>query len=97
MGNRHRHKKQRLEIRARMARTGESYQQALAKILHERAVPIADVDLVGIDYFGEPAALATFQILGRVACLLVSSRLHPRPFPDSPFFALATRGPRTVH
>jgi hypothetical protein len=98
MGNRHHHKKLRTEVRARMARTGESYQKALARILDERSARVTDgtVDLVRIEYFGTPAALATFEITGRLACLVVSSPHHPRPFPDSPLVALATRGPRTI-
>jgi len=99
MGNRHHHKKLRADVRARMARTGESYQKALAQILDERSTPKAarDIDLVPIDYFGAPAALATFEIAGRLACLVVSSRHRLRPFPQSPLVALAMRGPRAIH
>ncbi|WP_437965983.1 hypothetical protein WMF04_41160 [Sorangium sp. So ce260] len=99
MGNRHHHKKLRADVRARMARTGESYQKALARILDERSAPAParGVDLVPIEYFGAPAALATFEIAGRLACLVVSSPHHRRPFPYSPLVAVAMRGPRTVH
>ena len=98
MGNRHHHKKLRAEVRARMARTGEGYQQALARILHERAARTGDaVDLLGIEYFGVPATLATFEIGGRLACLVVSSRHVPRPFPDTPIFALRSFDPHAVH
>ncbi|WP_437315238.1 hypothetical protein [Sorangium sp. So ce385] len=99
MGNRHHHKKLRADVRARMARTGESYQRALARILDERSspAPARGVDLVPIAYFGAPAALATFEIAGRLACLVVSSPHRPRPFPHDPLVALAMRGPRTVH
>lgn len=105
MANRHGHKKLRIAIRARMARTGESYQQALARILelHEPvgrtpARPKATesgLDLLSIRYFGVPAALATFEIAGRLAALVVSSPHHPGPFPKNPIIALGS--PRTVH
>ncbi|AUX19809.1 hypothetical protein SOCEGT47_002620 [Sorangium cellulosum] len=99
MGNRHHNKKLRADVRAKMARTGESYQKALARLLAERSAPgpVRGVDLVPIDYFGAPAALATFEIAGRLACLVVSSPHHPRPFPRGPLVALAARGLRTVH
>jgi hypothetical protein len=98
MGNRHHHKKLRAEVRARMARTGESYQRALARIQSERAESATGtVDLLPIEYFGTPAALATFDIAGRLACIVVSNRYVPRPFPTSPMFALASFCTPTVH
>lgn len=98
MGNRHHHKKLRAEVRARMARTGEGYQRALAKILEERtARPANAVDLVRIDYFGVSAALATFEIAGRLACVVVSSRQLPRPLPETPLLALGSFDPHAVH
>jgi len=94
MGNRHHHKKLRSEVRARMARTGESYQRALARILGERAPreAVDAVDLVPITYFGVQAALATFEIAGRLAWVVVSSRHLGGPFPKSPLFGLVAQG-----
>ena len=101
MGNRHGNKKLRLAVRARMARTGESYQKALSSLLH-LDVPTQTsmrweatdngVDLLPIRYFGAPAAIATFEIAGRLAVVVVSS---PGPFPQNPIVALGP--PRTVH
>lgn len=90
MGNRHHHKKLRAEVRARMARTGESYQQALTRIRDERVQreQARDVDLVSIAYFGVPVTLATFEIAGRLACVVVSSRHLAGPFPRSPLAGL---------
>ena len=60
-----------------MAETGESYQQALARV---RAQPQTspphaprDVDLLCIDYFGTELTLATFQIVEHLACVFVPS------------------------
>ena len=85
MGNRHGNKKLRLAARARMATTGESYQKALAALtLHPRPErperPRYAVDLIPIRYFGEPAAMATFEIAGRYAVVMVSRAHlgHPR-------------------
>ncbi|MBX3226845.1 MAG: hypothetical protein KIT84_38495 [Labilithrix sp.] len=95
MGNRRHHKKLRAEVRARMARTGESYQQALARVLEGRTA--GAVDLLRIEYFGAPATLATFEVAGRLACVVVSSRHAPRPFPESPIYALRSLDPHAVH
>ena len=104
MGNRHGNKKLRLAVRARMARTGESYQKALSSLLHlevptqapTRREPTDNVvDLLPIRYFGVPAAVATFEIAGRLAVLVVSSPHRPAPFPQNPIVALGP--PRTVH
>jgi len=81
-----------------MARTGESYQRARAAVLalHTRseATDIA-VDLLPIRYFGVQAALATFEIAGRLAVLMVSSPYFLGPFPLNPLIALGP--PRAVH
>ena len=81
------HKKRRAEVRARMARTHESYQRALARIL----AGDDDVDLLAIEYFGVPVALAIYDIGGRIACLVVSSSCHRGPFPGTPLHALRDR------
>ena len=89
-----------------MAKTGESYQQALARL---RAQPpeaplhaARDIDLLCIDYFGTELTLATFQILERLSCVVVpSSRLARASSASasvsqrSPFLALS--GQRIVH
>jgi hypothetical protein len=92
MGNRHHHKKLRADVRAAIATTGESYQQALCRLRSARrqaVAPRAHVDLIPIDYFGIPLTLATFEILGDLSCVAVSGGRLPRPFPKSPLFALA--------
>jgi hypothetical protein len=94
MGNRHHDKKMRAAARAAMASTGESYQQALCRLRNARrtaGAPTRDVDLVPIEYFGIPLTLATFEILGDISCVAVSGSRFPRPFPESPLFALARR------
>jgi hypothetical protein len=87
-----------------MARTGESYQKALSSLLHlevpTQASPRSEatdngVDLLPIRYFGAPAAIATFEIAGRLAVLVVSIPHRPAPFPKNPIVALGP--PRTVH
>jgi hypothetical protein len=82
-----------------MARTGESYQKALAQVCADRALlgRRDAVDLVPVQYFGVPATLATYELVGRLACVVVSSSRHQGPFPANPLIALATRGPRIVH
>lgn len=104
MGNRHGNKKLRLAVRARMARTGESYQKALSSLLHLDAAAHESklqgatddgVDLLPIRYFGAPAAIATFEIAGRLAVLVVSSSHRRAPFPQTPLVALGL--PRAVH
>lgn len=72
MGNRHHDKKLRAEVRARMARTGETYQRALECIrARRRSEP--RVDLVPFDWFGAPAALATIQNMGMTFFYVVSA------------------------
>lgn len=87
-----------------MERTGESYQRALSSLLHldvptqtskQSEVTDNGVDLLPIRYFGAPAAIATFEIAGRLAVLVVASPHRPGPFPQNPIVALGP--PRTVH
>ncbi|MEO7109022.1 MAG: hypothetical protein ABI183_01180 [Polyangiaceae bacterium] len=78
-----------------MAKTNESYQQARAQILMTRNVGDPRVDLLPIRYFGGPAALATFEIAGRLAVLVVSGTRQRLPFPQNPLLALGS--PRTLH
>lgn len=96
MANRHSHKKLRAEIRARMAATGETYQKAHWQILGARAkTPNAgSADLVPITYFGVPATLATFEALGRLFVMLVSSPVRAHPFPANPMLGML--GTRSV-
>ena len=104
MGNRHGNKKLQLAVRARMATTGQSYQKALSSLLQlgepmrasaRRAATDNGVDLVPIRYFGAHAAIATFEIAGRLAVLVVSSPHRAAPFPQNPIVALGP--PRAVH
>jgi hypothetical protein len=105
MGNRHGHKQLRIAIRARMSQTGESFQQARAQILKQRGhlakpwptpeVSLIHADLLPIRYFGAPAALATFEIAGRLSVLVISSSSGLGPFPRNPLIALGP--PRLVH
>ncbi|HEY0463187.1 MAG TPA: hypothetical protein VGC79_03215 [Polyangiaceae bacterium] len=77
-----------------MAATGDSYQQALARVREKRrlaAAPSRDIDLMPITYFGVPLTLATFQILGDLSCVVLSGSRFPEPVPKSPLFALARR------
>jgi hypothetical protein len=61
MANRHSHKKLRAEIRARMRRTGESYQRARQSVLARAPVSASalEVDFVTFEFFGAPMTLAT--------------------------------------
>jgi hypothetical protein len=87
MANRHTHKKLRAEIRARMAATGESHQQAHTRIEGLRvSVREPRTDLVAFSFFGVPATLATLETHGfTVFAVVPSSRLWEkgqlRPFP----------------
>jgi hypothetical protein len=89
MANRHSHKKLRVQIRARMARTGESYQRARDHLLaSERSDTPPRTDLVPFSYFGIPATLATIEDRGlTVFSVLPSSTLwqkgYPHPLPIS--------------
>jgi len=84
MANRHSHKKLRAEIRARMTKTGESYQAARQRILMRTNGQHADVDLVPFRFFGVPLTLATTEgsVVHFVAVLRAiprSSRTYPLP------------------
>jgi hypothetical protein len=105
MGNRHGHKQLRRAARARMANTGESYQQARSSLLAQRQpLPLArpeteassiGADLMPIRYFGLPLAMATFQIAGKLAVLALSGPQGRGPFPLNPLLALGST--RAVH
>ena len=109
MGNRHANKQLRRAVRARMALTGESYQQAHASLRLRpptRQAPAAprptaprptagDVDLLSIRYFGVPSVLATFEIAGRLSVLVLSNPFLSGPLPLNPLLALGSR--RSVH
>jgi hypothetical protein len=81
MANRHSHKKLRAEIRERMAKTGESYQAARARIL-VRPCAQAAIDLVPFQFFGVPMTLMTAEgrIVDSIAVLRATSRSAP-PYP----------------
>lgn len=87
MANRHHHKKLRAEIRARVEATGESYQQARARILSRTpALNGTPTDLVPFSYFGLPGTLATFEFQGLSMFAFVPSsrswgRGYPHPYP----------------
>ena len=85
MANRHTHKKLRAEIRARIKTTGESYQQARARILSHTTLRNAPrVDLVPFSYFGLPGTLASFETEGAAMFAFVpSSRSWRRGYPHS--------------
>jgi hypothetical protein len=97
MGNRHHNKKLRAQVRARMAQTGERYQQALSRLAVQRGtnLQVHDVDLLHVDYFGEPLTVATFQMLDRVSCVVLPSRHLSCSLPKAPILALGLR--RSVH
>ncbi len=61
MANRHAHKKLRAEIRARMAKTGESYQTARNRIVSRAVRHSIAVDLILFTRFGVRMTLATFE------------------------------------
>jgi hypothetical protein len=102
MANRHSHKKLRAEIRARMARTGESHQQAREWLTREwltRARSLApELQLTGLDviefsYFGKPAMLATWCTYGVPIAMMVSEAAG-RPLLGKSFTWFDTRGRR---
>ena len=105
MANRHGHKQLQRAARARMAETGESYQRARAAVLmlDKRARPprarseatAIGVDLLPIRYFGLQAALATFEIAGRLSVLVLSGAQGRGAFPLNPLIALGP--PRAIH
>jgi hypothetical protein len=88
MANRHSHKKLRAEVKARMARTGESYQEARRRIQAEGSRParapsahyeLDAFELTEFTYFGKPAMLATWTTFGTAhgAMLLTDIVRHP--------------------
>jgi hypothetical protein len=88
MANRHSHKKLRAEVRARMARTGESYQQARQKLLALRrsgsasAQACSGFDLLEFRYLGKPAVLASWHSYGVPIALFLSEAVRlPLMFP----------------
>ncbi len=91
MGNRHHNKKLRAAVRATMARTGESYQTVLSRLRspeREAVARTSDVDLIRVDYFGIPMTIATFELLGHLACVVAPSSMPSGPFPRNPLIAL---------
>jgi len=101
MGNRHHHKKQRARVRAVMAETGESYQRVLSRLRAAKAAKAhagSDIDLLCVDYFGTRVAIATFEILESLSCVVLPNSRLPlvaSAIPKSPLFALAR--PRIKH
>jgi hypothetical protein len=95
MANRHSHKKLRAEARARMARTGESYQQARQRLLAPQSSvsvrAFSGFDLLEFSYFGKPAVLASWHSYG-VAVAIVLSEAVGRPL-MLPRFALQSAIP----
>jgi hypothetical protein len=61
MANRHTNKKVRTQVRLRMSATGETYQQALSRILRVDSDRCSSVDLIAARYFGWPIVLAVFE------------------------------------
>ena len=95
MANRRSHKKLRAEAKARMARTGESYQRALQQLLgaqaqRERfAAERAEVDgceLTEFTYFGRPMMLATWRAFGTHGAMLLSDTLRHGLLWSKPLF-----------
>jgi hypothetical protein len=82
MANRHSHKKLRAQARARMARTGESYQQARHRLLALQpslsTQAVSGFDLLEFSYFGKPAVLASWHSYG-VPVAIVLSEAVKRP------------------
>jgi hypothetical protein len=80
MANRHSHKKLRLEARARMARTGESYQQARQRLLaleaSESVGPVSGFELLEFSYFGKPAILASWHSYGLPVAIVISEAVR---------------------
>jgi hypothetical protein len=95
MANRHSHKKLRAEIRARMNRTGESYQRARQHVLADSPdpTPRLDVDLVRFRFFGAPMTLATTAggVVNTVTILNASAGAE-RPWPVPRLALLLPRG-----
>jgi hypothetical protein len=73
MANRHSHKKRRAEVRARMARTCESYQQALEAVRAARAmfeVPAIE-SVVTFEHFGQTRMLVITERFGMPMVMLM--------------------------
>jgi hypothetical protein len=100
MANRHSHKKLRLDVRRRMALSGESYQKALREIQQELQRRTfrgsSAVDLIQAHYFGVPIILATFEArepVGRpVITRVPSAHLGETGLPPPPFMMVRPRG-----
>jgi hypothetical protein len=100
MANRRSHKKLRAEAKARMARTGESYQRALQQVLAERErhelcrveycrmehSEFDGFELTEFTYFGKPAMLATWQSFGTHGAMLLSDTLRHTLLWSKPLF-----------
>jgi len=106
MGNRHGNKQLWRAARARMAETGESYQQARASLLAApeaarcvrataRATDVG-ADLTPVRYFGVALALATFQIAGKLSVMVLAGPHGQGPFPLTPLHGLGSAA-RAVH
>jgi hypothetical protein len=98
MANRHSQKKLRAAVRARMARTGESYQQARQRLLalwpssSASAQAVSGFDLLEFSYFGKPAVLASWHSYGVPVALVLSEAVRrPLMFPR---FALPSALPK---
>jgi hypothetical protein len=98
VGNRHSHKKLRTLARARMARTGESYQRARERVLasqnsaSESSAAVQGFELLELSHLGRPAVLATWRTYGVPVAILLSEalgrplvlpRFHIQSFPAS--------------
>jgi hypothetical protein len=70
MANRHAHKRLRAEVRARMRKTGASYQRTLERIRKQSRARVA---LTPILVFGHPRAIATLELHGMVMNVVVGS------------------------
>jgi hypothetical protein len=94
MANRHSHKKLRAEIRVRMARTGESYQAARARIVARSNVDV-EIDLVPFRFFGVPMTLATAE--GRIVHSVAVLRATRGSAPSYPLPLAAWLRPQGVN
>lgn len=88
MANRHSHKKLQAKIRARMAETGQSYQQARQTLIALRssssAAPQActGFELLEFHYLGKPAVLASWRSYGVPVAIVLSEVVRqPWRFP----------------
>jgi hypothetical protein len=83
MANRHANKRLRAACRERMAKTGETYQQARHRLLQKRPIgAVSQTDLQPVLYHGIPATLVTIEQHGAIVTLLMPSpTLWPRGYP----------------